>query len=393
MNKNVAVFTGTRAEYGLLYWLLKDIESDSVLNLQLLVSGTHLSHEFGETYRQIESDGFLIDEKVEILLSSNNSVGVAKSIGLGVLGFADALSRLAPNLLVILGDRFEALAVAQTAAILRIPIVHLHGGEITEGAYDDVFRHAITKFSYLHLTSTETYRRRVIQLGEDPSRVHNVGALGLDHLKRTSFLNLDALGKSLNFRLDKPYFLVTYHPVTLGNEPVEQTCLALLAALDRFQDYKVIITHPNADDGGRSIIRLVEHYAHARPDRVLSVVSLGQIRYLSVVKHSALVVGNSSSGIIEAPSFNVPTVNIGCRQQGRLASQSVINVGPDEDSIVNGIFEGLKVVSEERREKFLNPYGEGDASSKIIDILKTSDGDPPKRFYDLPEGSSTVSNL
>ena len=393
MNKNIAVFTGTRAEYGILYWLLKDIQSDQLLNLQLLVSGTHLSYEFGETYHQIESDGFQIDEKVEMLLSSNSPVGVAKSMGVALLGFADALSRLSPNLLVILGDRFEALAAAQTATILRIPVVHLHGGEITEGAYDDAFRHAITKFSYLHLTSTEIYRERVIQLGEDPSRVFNVGALGLDHLKRASFLDLKSLGENLDFNLDKRYFLVTYHPVTLGNEPVEETFRALLAALDQFPDYQVIITYPNADDGGRKIIPLIEQYTVARPHRVFSAVSLGQMRYLSAIKHSTLVVGNSSSGIIEAPSFNVPTVNIGCRQLGRLASKSVINVDPDEDSIVNGIFEGLKELSKERGEKFINPYGEGGTSMKIIDILKSNQNYVPKRFYDLPEISSTVRNI
>ncbi len=295
---------------------LKDIQSDPDLTLQLLVSGMHLSPEFGETYKQIEKDGFSIDEKIEILLSSDSAVGTAKSMGLGVLGFADALSRLAPDVLVILGDRFEALAAAQTAMILRIPIVHLHGGEITEGAYDDAIRHAITKLSYLHGTSTEEYRQRVIQLGESPERVKNIGAIGLDHLKRASFMDTQELSESLNFSIDKPYFLVTYHPVTLGEEAPEESFQALLDALDTFPDHQVILTYPNADDGGRRIIPMLEEYARSNPERVLAIPSLGQVRYLSAVKHAAAVIGNSSSGIIEVPAFDVPTVNIGSRQKG-----------------------------------------------------------------------------
>ena len=261
----VAVFTGTRAEYGLLYWLLKDIQDDPELVLQLLVSGMHLSPEFGETYQQIEQDGFFIDEKIEILLSSDSAVGTAKSMGLGVLGFADALNRLKPDVLVILGDRFEALAAAQTAMILRVPILHLHGGEITEGAYDDAIRHAISKLSYLHGTSTEEYRQRVIQLGEQPERVKNVGAIGLDHLKRAEFMDVAEIARSLDFPLNQPYFLVTYHPVTLADEKPEQSFNALLDALDEFKDHQVIITYPNADDGGRRIIPLLEQYAKSNP--------------------------------------------------------------------------------------------------------------------------------
>ena len=320
--KKIAVFTGTRAEYGLLYWLLKDIQTDEALDLQLLVSGTHLSPEFGNTYREIEQDGFTIDEKVEILLSSDTAVGVAKSMGLGVLGFTDALSRLQPDALVILGDRFEALAAAQTAMILRIPVVHLHGGEITEGAYDDAIRHAITKLSYMHCTSTDEYRNRVMQLGEAPERVKNVGAIGLDHLSRSHFLTVDELSNSLSFSLTKPFLLVTYHPVTLADEEPESSFQALLDSLDEFTEYQVILTYPNADDGGRSIIPLLENYAKNNPNRVLAIPSLGQKRYLSAVKHSAAVIGNSSSGIIEVPSFDVATINIGLRQKGRLSAKS-----------------------------------------------------------------------
>lgn len=381
--KNIAVFTGTRAEYGLLYWLLKDIQADDYLSLQLLVSGTHLSPEFGATYEQIEKDGFNIDEKIEILLSSNTAVGVAKSMGLGVLGFTDALSRLKPDALVILGDRFEALAAAQTAMILRIPVVHLHGGEITEGAYDDAIRHAITKLSYIHCTSTSEYRERVIQLGEEPSRVLNVGAVGLDHLSRSEFMTIEELSHSLNFELHKPYLLVTYHPVTLADESPVESFQALLNSLDEYQDYQVIITYPNADDGGRSIIPLLEAYAQKSPGRVLAIPSLGQARYLSSVKHAAAVVGNSSSGIIEVPSFDVGTVNIGERQKGRLAAKSVINCAATTESISKAIDIAVHKSYKMNHEKVDNPYGQGDASSQIVSILKKINTTPLKSFYDL----------
>ncbi|MDA0120166.1 UDP-N-acetylglucosamine 2-epimerase [Vibrio sp. T11.5] len=382
-HKKVAVFTGTRAEYGLLFWLLKDIQSDPDLTLQLLVSGMHLSPEFGDTYKQIEKDGFNIDEKIEILLSSDSAVGTAKSMGLGVLGFADALSRQAPDVLVILGDRFEALAAAQTAMILRIPIIHLHGGEITEGAYDDAIRHAITKLSYLHGTSTDEYRNRVIQLGESPVRVRNIGAIGLDHLNRASFMTVSELSESLSFELTKPYFVVTYHPVTLGNESPKESFQSLLDALDEYPDHQVILTYPNADDGGRRIIPMLEDYAASQPKRVLAIPSLGQVRYLSSVKHAAAVIGNSSSGIIEVPAFDVPTVNIGARQKGRLAAKSVLNTTATKESISNAI--GLAVSREYKAEdeNIANPYGQGNSSKKVIEMIKGLDFDPCKSFYDV----------
>lgn len=379
----VAVFTGTRAEYGLLFWLLKDIQADPELTLQLLVSGMHLSSEFGETYKQIEQDGFEIDEKIEILLSSDTAVGTAKSMGLGVLGFADALNRLKPDTIVILGDRFEALAAAQTAMILRIPILHLHGGEITEGAYDDAIRHAITKLSYLHGTSTEEYQQRVIQLGEQPERVRNIGAIGLDHLKRGEFMTVDEIAVSLDFRLSQPYFLVTYHPVTLGSEQPEQSFNALLEALTDFPDYQVILTYPNADDGGRRIIPILEEYAKQQPERVHAIPSLGQKRYLSAVKHAAVVIGNSSSGVIEVPSFNVPTVNIGVRQKGRLAAKSVLHCDATKVAIIEAITSALQGDYKTLNEQVTNPYGAGNASEQVIAMLKSLNFEPSKSFYDL----------
>lgn len=383
MDKKIAIFTGTRAEYGLLYWLIKDIQNDPELTLQLLVSGMHLSSEFGETYKQIEQDGFTIDEKIEVLLSSDTAVGTAKSMGLGVLGFTDALDRLKPDALVILGDRFEALAAAQTAMILRIPILHLHGGEITEGAYDDAIRHAITKLSYLHGTATEEYRQRVIQLGEAPERVRNIGAIGLDHLARTDFMSVDEIGNSLNFDLRQPYFLVTYHPVTLGQEPPEQSFTALLEALADFKEYQVILTYPNADDGGRRIIPILEDYAKKQPNRVCAIPSLGQCRYLSSVKNAVAVVGNSSSGIIEVPSFNVPTVNVGVRQKGRLAAKSVINCKANKVEITAALKIAIMGTFKAPGEKIVNPYGVGNASAQAIEMLKSLNFEPSKTFYDV----------
>jgi UDP-hydrolysing UDP-N-acetyl-D-glucosamine 2-epimerase len=383
VTKRTAVFTGTRAEYGLLYWLLKDIEADPDLKLQLLVSGTHLSPEFGCTVNHIEKDGFDITEKVEMLLSSNTSVGVAKSIGLGVLGYSDALSRMQPDVLVVLGDRFEALAIVQTAMIMRIPVLHLHGGEITEGAYDDAIRHAITKLSTIHCVSTAEHRQRVIQLGEAPDRVFNVGAIGLDHISRSEFLDLDELRESLGFPLSAPYLIVTYHPVTLVNESPTESFRQLLSALDEFPEYQLIITYPNADDGGRSIIPMIEDYAAINQGRVLAIPSLGYQRYLSAVKHAAAVIGNSSSGIIEVPSFNIPTINIGARQKGRMSSQSISHCAAEKSAIFDSLRVALKDRSNLCGEKFSNPYGQGSASKQIVEIIKTTDFSSIKSFYDL----------
>lgn len=377
--KKIAVFTGTRAEYGLLYWLLKDIQAHPSLELQLLVSAMHLSPEFGMTYKQIESDGFKITEKVEMLLSSDSAVGTVKSMGLGVIGFADALNHMKPDLLIILGDRFEALAAAQAAMILRIPIAHIHGGEITEGAYDDAIRHAITKLSLLHFTSTDAHRNRVIQLGEHPNRVFNVGAVGLDHLQRTELMSTNNLSASLDFNLDKPYFLVTYHPVTTASEPAKESFLNILQALEQFPSHQIILTYPNADDGGREIIPLLEEYAAKSPERVLAIPSLGQKRYLSAVKHAQAVVGNSSSGIIEVPSFKIPTINVGERQRGRMAAKSVMSCPPTTQAISKTLSLSLK----NDFSKVINPYGKGQASEAILREVLKADLSAIKSFYDL----------
>lgn len=383
MIRDVAVFTGTRAEYGLLYWLMKDIQASKKLRLKVIASGMHLSPEFGETWRQIEADGFQIDAKVEMLLSADTPTGVVKSIGLGTIGFADALERLRPDLLVVLGDRFEALAIVQAALIMRIPVAHLHGGEITEGAYDDEIRHAITKMANLHFTATEPYRQRVIQMGESPQTVFNVGAIGLDHLLRSKSMAPNELSDSLGFNLRPPYFLITYHPVTAAHEDPEKTARALLTAVDRFPHYQAVLTYPNADNGGRRIIPLLEQYAHAQPKRALALPSLGFKRYLSALRGAAAMIGNSSSGLIEAPSFGVPTVNIGIRQQGRLAAESVIHCQPDSKSIQDAISRATSPAFIEFSKTVINPYGQGNAAGRIVDVLERHQGSFKKRFCDL----------
>ncbi len=387
MNRKVAVFTGTRAEYGLLYWLMKGIDASDVLTLQTVVSAMHLSPEFGATWKQIEADGFSIDAKVEMLLSSDSSVGVVKSMGVGLIGFADALDRLRPDVLVVLGDRFEALAVAQAALVMRIPVVHLHGGEITEGAYDDAFRHALTKMASLHFTACEAYRQRVIQMGESPASVFNVGALGLDHLVHETPMPLEDISASLGFSLRRPYFLVTYHPVTLGDEDPASTVAAMLEALDGFPQHQVLLTYPNADNGGRAIIPLLEAYARRQPGRVLATPSLGFRRYLGALSAAAAMVGNSSSGIIEAPAFGVPTVNIGTRQQGRLSANSVLTCAPDSDSIRRALAQAIDPAFIRRIDPDTHPYGKGQAARQIVSVLERHDLSTSKRFHDLKEAS------
>lgn len=391
--RKIAVFTGTRAEYGLLYWLLKDIEAAADMQLQLLVSGAHLAPEFGLTVEQIKKDGFTVTEQVDMLLASDSAVGTVKSLGLGVMGYGEALARMQPEVLVILGDRYEALGAAQAALLMRIPILHIHGGEITEGAYDDAIRHAISKMSLLHATATESYRQRVIQLGEQPDRVVSVGAIGLDHLQRSSFISVAQLSQSLAFDLNgNDYAVFTYHPVTLADEPAESTFAAITQALDAYPELKVIMTYPNADEGGRKIIPLIEQYASLHPKRIKVVPSLGQQRYLSAVKHAAVVIGNSSSGIIEVPSFAVPTVNIGARQQGRIAACSVLHCGVSREAITVTIGKALELKQSGQLADVVNPYGQGNAVKKIMMMLRTVQLSMVKTFYDLPRATGNNSN-
>lgn len=384
--RKIAVFTGTRAEYGLLYWLMKGIEEDNALKLQLIVSGMHLSPEFGFTLDAIEKDGFHVNEKVEMLLSSSTGVGVAKSMGLGVIGFADALARLNPDCLVVLGDRFEALAVVQTATVLQIPIAHLHGGELTEGLIDDAMRHAITKMSHLHFTSTDVYRKRVVQLGEHPSRVFNFGAPAIENIRRFSLMSISEIEGNLDFYLGQKPLLVTYHPVTLVEEGGVESLKNLLAALEGYvYQHQIVITFPNADMHGHELILLLKKFANKYPDRVLFTQSLGQLCYLSLMKVSGAVVGNSSSGLLEAPGFGVPTVDIGIRQKGRLKPASVIESDNDVSSIKNALKKALSESHRDISKSSVNPYGDGFVSEKIISILKKVDLASLvfKSFYDV----------
>lgn len=380
--RKVAVFTGTRAEYGLLYWLMTAIKNDSDLRLQLIVSGAHLSPQYGDTWREIEADGFIIDEKIEMLISSDSASGVIKSMGVALIGFADALSRLKPDVIVVLGDRVEALAIAEAALVMKIPLVHLHGGELTLGAYDDAVRHAITKMAALHFVAAKPYKQRVIQMGEDPARVFNVGALGLEHVMRTERYSLEELGQVLQLPLHKPYFLVTYHPVTLAQECDISTCQALFQVLDEHPDYQVLFTYPNADNGGFEIIQALEKYCRGS-ERAYIVKSLGHKKYLSAVAHAAVVIGNSSSGIIEVPAFGIPTVNIGLRQQGRIAADSVIHCSGNYLSLQAALNKALSASFREACQHTKNPYGNGRVSEKILPIIKQGEFSTMKYFHSM----------
>lgn len=385
LKRKICVVTGTRADYGLLYWLMKEIKDDPDLELQLVATGMHLSPEFGLTYRTIEEDGFIIDAKVEMLISSDTPVGIAKSIGLGVIGFADALARLKPDILVVLGDRYEIFAAAQAAMTARIPIAHLHGGETTVGVIDEAMRHAITKMAHFHFTAAEPYRQRVIQLGEIPDRVLNYGAPGLDNLKKTNLLNRDDFEKAIDFQLGALSFLVTYHPVTLSAEGPEKPFKELLGALDHFPEAKIIFTKANADTAGRIINQRIDEYVEWNPLRVKVFTSMGHLLYLSAIKNVDIVVGNSSSGLIEVPLLKKTTVNIGERQRGRLRADSVIDCEEEEQAIVSAIIKGLTPGFKSILENVVSPYGQGNASLKIKEYLKkvSLQNVLMKQFYDI----------
>ena len=377
MKRKICFVTGTRAEYGLLSNLMKLIQQDVEFELQIIATGMHLSPEFGLTFNQIESDGFYINEKVEMLLSSDTSTGVVKSMGMATIGFADALQRLQPDLLIILGDRFEMLAAAQSALIMQFPIAHIHGGECTFGAYDDAIRHSITKMANWHFTSTEGHRNRVIQLGEHPDRVYNVGAIGIDNTLQLKLLEKQALYEQLSMNPEKPFFLITYHPETNGDY---NGIDILLEALDEFKgDFHLIFTKSNADNGGREINDAIQHYVGMNSDQSQLFDSLGQLRYLSAVKEAAAVIGNSSSGLIEVPYLHTPTVNIGDRQKGRERPNSIIDCSLNVTEIKISIYKAL--VGFEHYDKI---FGDGQTAQKIYTQLKVIPNFKiQKEFYDL----------
>lgn len=381
----ICVVTGTRADYGLLYGLMKEIQSDTELELQVIATGMHLSQQFGLTYREIEQDGFEIDEKLEILLSSDTPCSVTKSVGLATIGFADAFRSLQPDILVILGDRTEALAAAQAAMIARIPIAHLHGGEITEGAIDESIRHAITKMSHLHFVAADTYRTRVIQLGEQPERVFNFGALGIENMRRLPLKSRIELEHILQISLGSPTFLVTFHPTTVKEGTTEMAIKQLIEALEAFPEATVIITKPNSDSEGQMIIDHIERFATQNPSRVKVFASLGQVNYLSMIQQCDVVIGNSSSGLIEVPSFKKATVNIGSRQSGRLKAESVIDCDNHTENIINAITTALSPEFQQTLQSVKTPYDEGVPSIQIKDQLKNTDLTDilVKKFYDM----------
>lgn len=383
--RKIAVFTGTRAEYGLLYWIMKSLQDSTEAELQLLVGGMHLSPEFGYTVTQIEEDGFPITERMEFLLSSDSSVAISKSMGLALMCAAEAFDRHKPDLLVVLGDRFESMAIAQAAMIARIPIAHIHGGETTEGLIDEAVRHSITKMAHLHFTATDVYRKRVIQLGEHPDRVFNTGAPGIDSIKKLSLIAREKLSEAISFKLNKPYFVVTYHPVTLESGGGARSLEYLLSVLEQYPDHQLVISYPNADTDGRRLIKILDDYQILNPERVLLVRSLGQLRYLSVMKHCVAVLGNSSSGLAEAPTFGLPTLNIGNRQKGRLCGETVVNCGESKEEIL----QGMKKVTDPEFQSYcrlaVNPYGIGDSSDKIVEkiISYPLDNLIEKSFFDM----------
>lgn len=382
--KKICVVTGTRAEYGLLYWLLKEIEADKELQLQVIVTGMHLSPEFGLTYQTIEKE-FKINKKIEMLLSSDTSVGISKSMGLAQISFAESYDELKPDIVIVLGDRYEIFSATSAAMIARIPIAHIHGGEKTEGAFDESIRHSITKMSHLHFTATNEYKNRVIQLGEHPSRVFNVGGMGIENIKRLKLLSKDEFEKSIEFKLNIKNILVTFHPVTLENSTAKEQFQQLLDAIDELEDTNIIFTKTNSDTDGRVINQMIDEYVTKNFQKSVQFTSLGQLRYLSALQYVDAVVGNSSSGLAEAPSFRIGTINIGDRQKGRIKASSVIDCEPNKDSILKS-FE--KLYSKEFQNSLINvknPYGDGCASKKIVEILKNVDlkNILKKSFYDL----------
>lgn len=384
MLQKIAVITGTRAEFGILSPLLRKIRDDKSLELQIIACAMHLSPEFGYTLDEIEKTGFKVTKKVECLLSSDTAVGVSKSVGLAMISMAEAFEELKPDLVLILGDRSEMLAAASAATLANIPIAHIHGGETTEGAYDESIRHAITKMSFLHFASTEIYRKRIIQLGESPQRVFNVGAMGLDSIRELELLTKKEFEKSIDFSLGEKNILITYHPVTLENKTAQAQFQDILTVLDELEEVNLIFTHANSDKEGRLINRMIEEYVQQHKSKAVSFKSLGQLRYLSALKYVDLVLGNSSSGVIEVPFFDTPTINIGDRQKGRVSSNSVIDVSPNKKHLRKALEKALGQEFKNSIEGQAQLYGDGHSADKIMKKLKNQPAiDLKKRFFDL----------
>lgn len=384
--RKVCVFTGSRAEYGLLKPIMERLRDDPHCQLSVIASAAHLSPEFGETRLEIEADGFRLDATPEVLSSSDTAVGACTAVGLGFIRYADALTRIAPDILVVLGDRYETFAAAAASLILNIPVAHIHGGEVTRGAVDDSLRHAVTKMSHLHFTAAAPYHHRVIRMGEDPARVFDVGAPGVERLLATRLMARDELSRYLGFSLGTAYALATFHPPTAGWEDPAAQCAEMLAAFDRFPHLRLVITKANSDPGGRAVNALLEAFAKERHERVLVRTGLGRVGYASAMRHAAVVVGNSSSGIIEAPSLGVPVVNIGDRQEGRVRAASVIDCPAEREAVAAALGRALSPDFVALAASAVNPYEKPDTAARIAAVLKTFPlgGLLKKSFHDLP---------
>ena len=382
--RKICVVTSTRAEYGLLYWLLKEIKADSELKLQLIVTGMHLSPEFGLTYKEIEKE-FKIDKKIEILSSSHTSLDICAEMARVYEKFAPALAELKPDILVLLGDRYEIFGVAGVASIMQIPIAHIHGGETTQGAFDEAFRHSITKMSHIHFAATNEYANRIIQLGEESSRVFNVGGPGIENIKKLNLLSKEEFEKSIKFKLAKKNILITFHPVTLENSSAREQFNELLNALDELEETNFIFTKANSDTDGDVINKMIDEYVSENSQKAVAFASLGQLRYLSAIKFVDIVLGNSSSGLSEVPSFKKATINIGDRQKGRARASSVIDVRPVKEEILAAIKRAYSKEFEQTLKDTINPYDGGNPSKKMVKILKEIklDGILKKKFYDI----------
>jgi len=382
--RKICVITTNRAEYGLLYWLMKGIQSDPGFQLQVVVTGAHLSPEFGSTIDRIREDGFKVDRSFDLELFGDKVLDITHSLALAIEGFAASFQTLKPDLIVILGDRFEILGAASAALIANIPVAHLHGGELSEGAIDDAIRHAVTKLSHLHFAAAEPYRNRIIQLGEQPDRVFMVGGLGIDNINKINLLAKPELEKAIGQTFNQHNLLVTYHPETLDSGKAGEQIAELLAALDKLEDTHLIFTMPNADTGHRIIVQKVQSFVQSRESRCMLIPSMGQVNYLSTMKLVDAVVGNSSSGIIEAPSFGIGTVNIGKRQDGRIRAASVIDCDTSEESITKAFAKLYSPQFQQLLKKVENPYGTGGAAEKILEVLQRTNFNDLiiKRFYD-----------
>jgi GDP/UDP-N,N'-diacetylbacillosamine 2-epimerase (hydrolysing) len=383
--RKICVVTGTRAEYGLLRWLMDGINKSTKLDLQIVATGMHLSPEFGLTYQEIENDGFKIDKKIEMLLSADTPSSISKSIGLGLIGFSDAFFELNPDIVIVLGDRYEVLAASLAAMFENIPIAHIHGGETTAGAFDEAIRHSITKMAWWHFVAADEYEKRVIQLGENPERVFNVGGLGVDTIKKTNLLSKDELMIKAGIKFGKKNLLITYHPVTLENKTSQQDFKSLLDVLSKIKDIYLIFTMPNSDSDGRVIKKMINDFVFNQSERSISFTSMGSLNYLSTLQYVDGVVGNSSSGLAEAPTFKIGTINIGDRQKGRLKAESIIDCEPTKKSIKLAIDKLYGHKFQKDIHSVQNPYGDGDAIEKIMSILsnKPIPEDMKKDFYDL----------